>query len=125
MTKLTGFTPLVRQLIKERAGIEGDFVRCEKCQFWTQTGEIHHRRPRGAGGSKASDTNKPSNGVWLCRQCHLWVETRRETALEQGWLVPQGGTPSTTLLLRQGIPCLLDDFGGVHDLSVPFGEEPA
>jgi len=44
---VTGFPKKVRAIIEARAkGI------CERCQFTNVGLQIHHRRPRGMGGSK-------------------------------------------------------------------------
>lgn len=60
---------------------------------------IHHRRPRGVGGSKRPDTNSPANLLLLCPDCHRTVESRRGEALGVGWLVPQPGDPAATAVL--------------------------
>lgn len=59
---------------------------------------IHHRRPRGMGGSKNPAVNATTNGVVLCGSgttgCHGWVESHRDEARQQGWLVPQWRDPA-------------------------------
>jgi hypothetical protein len=55
--------------------------------------EIHHRRPRGMGGSRDPKTNSPANLILLCPDHHAWVESNRTEALEMGFLVPQGHDP--------------------------------
>ena len=54
---------------------------------------IHHRRPRAAGGSSRPDTNKPPNLLALCPRCHRDVESSREQALLDGFLLVQADDP--------------------------------
>jgi 5-methylcytosine-specific restriction endonuclease McrA len=97
--RATGPDRLTVEAILERAG-----YACERCSDrlgpvrgvdW----HVHHRRPRGAGGSKAADTNSPSNCVILCPDCHIAVESRRAEAQFDGWLVPQGAAPARVAVL--------------------------
>lgn len=64
------------------------------------------------GGSKAADTNRPSNILFLSPDSHIWAESHRAEALELGFLVPQGVDPATVPVhLLRGV-VLLDDQGG-------------
>lgn len=100
------------ELVYSRAG-----YACERCgtnesRFWS----IHHRRPRGMGGTKRSDTNTASNLILVCGSgttgCHGWIESNRAEALGLGLLVHQFisplGAPVTLTVGR----VLLDDDGG-------------
>jgi hypothetical protein len=78
------FSPEVRRLVRERAG-----GLCERCRRWAVE-EVHHRCPRGSGGSRAIWMGQPSNAAALCARCHRWVESHREDAVVAGWLVPRG-----------------------------------
>lgn len=60
---------------------------------------IHHRRPRGSGGTARPETNLPSNLLLLCPPCHEQIESRRGEALGAGWLVPQSGDPAEVAVL--------------------------
>lgn len=66
---------------------------------------LHHRRPRGMGGSHWSGINLPSNIMLLCGSgttgCHSIVETRRAAAVAAGWLVLSRTDPAT-------VPCLIE-----------------
>jgi len=64
----------------------GDCERCGRSVANTPA-DLHHRRPRGMGGTKAPDIHAAANLVLLCRDCHTWVETHRTEASEHGWLV--------------------------------------
>jgi 5-methylcytosine-specific restriction protein A len=104
---MTGFPPKVRQIVVERSG-----GYCEGCAY-QRAEQIHHRRPRGMGGSSAADTNTASNALALCYPCHAGFESRREAAEKFGWLVPQGISPASRPVLRRGVWVLLDDDGKV------------
>lgn len=74
---------------------------CERCTGWDGA-EIHHRRPRGAGGSKDQLTNIAANGVLLCPACHRFIERYRTKALREGWLVRQGQDPRDIPVFYRG-----------------------
>lgn len=62
---------------------------------------IHHRKPRGMGGSNSLDINIFPNLIVLCGTgttgCHGWVESHREQAYEEGLLIHSGiGNPILT-----------------------------
>ncbi len=104
---MTGFSKQVRDRILERS--QG---QCEICGLAAPE-QIHHRRPRGSGGSKAADTNRAANGLAICSSCHAIVESRREFALDRGWLVRQGYSPVNVPVVFHGSWALLTDDGGV------------
>lgn len=105
---MTGFPKDVRDIITARAA-----GACE-IGYFCRPAQIHHRRPRGAGGSKRADTNTASNGLALCQACHALVESHRTVALFYGWLVRQGNNPATVPMLRHHYEwVLLADDGTV------------
>jgi len=75
-----------------------DRESCRRCGRWADGGSIHHRRPRGMGGTSDPVVNLPANLVLLCGSgttgCHGWVEANRVQAREDGWLVPMGVDPA-------------------------------
>lgn len=79
---------------------------------------LHHRQPRGMGGSKAVYVNLPGNLLVLCGSgttgCHGWVEANRERALDTGLLVSRLSRvlPVQVPVLLSDVVYLLDDFGG-------------
>lgn len=88
---MTGPTPETRQACWVR-----DDGMCVACGIRLDVfSELHHRRPRGAGGTKRPETNLPSNLIWLCRECHVWVESHRKEARTFGYLVAQHETPAS------------------------------
>lgn len=99
--RATGPSADVVEAVYERAQYS-----CEICTgaVGDRRGEdhhLHHRRPRGAGGSRRLDTNLPSNLLLLCPPCHSDVESHRAEAQTMGWLVPQSGRPAEVAVLVQ------------------------
>ena len=78
----------VRELVYIRDG-----HRCARCSIsiLNDPGSIHHRKPRGMGGTKDARANDPRNLIRLCGTgttgCHGWVESRRADAYSKGWLI--------------------------------------
>ena len=64
---------------------------------------IHHRQPRGMGGTDDPAANSPANLLLLCGTgttgCHGLVETQRALAVEHGWLVPHSTDPASVPVL--------------------------
>lgn len=114
--KATGPAPDVVEQVYERAGYS-----CEVCteQVGDRRGvdhHIHHRRPRGAGGSRRADTNLPSNLLLLCPGCHQDIESHRGVAQSMGWLVVQGVDPaSVAVLVQRNRWVYLTADGGISD----------
>lgn len=104
--RYTGFPPEIKATIRSRAQ-----NLCEICGQHTSDCVAHHRRPRGMGGTNRADTNVVSNGLWLCGACHLRVESHRQLAYENGWLVRQSADPALIPVLRRGVFVLLQDDG--------------
>jgi 5-methylcytosine-specific restriction protein A len=98
----TGPTTAVRKGVVERAhGV------CERCgQAIRGDYSIHHRKPRGMGGTTDPAANSPSNLVLLCGSattpggCHTSVEKFRDAAVATGWIVPRSGNPATVPIKR-------------------------
>src|SRR5581483_9639978 len=104
----TGFPPLVRHMIRQRS--DG---WCELCGL-DRVQDTHHRRPRGAGGSRRESTNTASNALALCGSCHRLCESFRQVATKMGWLVPQSVEyPASVPVLYRGSWVVLDDLGGM------------
>jgi 5-methylcytosine-specific restriction endonuclease McrA len=103
----------VRQLVYRRAGDQ-----CESCGTSVRYGRprnLHHRRPRAMGGSRAREVHQPSNLLLLCPPCHVLVETHRTKARDAGLLVRQGADPRLVLVtLYDGQQHALDDEGGME-----------
>lgn len=91
-----GFPKEVREQIKTRSrGV------CELCCV-ERAVQIHHRRARGAGGTRDAGVNLASNGIHICLHCHNLaeglsvdhpqrgrVQVPREKRVAWGWQVPK------------------------------------
>lgn len=111
----TGPTPAERALVVDRAG-----WCCELCgrrlghhdTGFVAPHSIHHRQPRGLGGSSRPERNAAYNLLLLCGSatslggCHQLVESRRAHAEEQGWLVRHGTDPAE-------VPVYVTGYGAV------------
>ena len=93
--------------------------RCERCGTDSSLRySLHHRKPRGMGGSKDPAINNPSNLIFLCGSgtegCHGWVESNRSIAYTDGLLVHRVDDPAEIpVVLRYG-EVFLDEEGGVQ-----------
>ena len=100
---MTGFSKTVRHIVENRAN-----GFCERCGV-NAPNQIHHRRPRGMGGSQADDTNLAYNALAVCTTCHSEIESDRSDALRFGWLVRQGVNPREVAVFRRGQWVFLSD----------------
>lgn len=123
--KDTGPVKSVKDIVKDRATVD-DVQLCEVCG--TAPGNnIHHRQPRGMGGSPEPHINTPSNLMWVCGHgnafpgCHAVIENGRVYAKDVGWLVPRPGLPVEVRVLWRGVWVLFDDVGGMA--SAPDEDE--
>lgn len=93
----TGPSPATRSKVIERASI-----CCERCgkSLTGQPYSIHHRKPRGMGGTSDPGANSPANLLLLCGSattpdgCHTAVERFRASAIKTGFIVPRTADPS-------------------------------
>lgn len=118
-------TPRVRQIVLER-----DLFSCARCGLYIgpfTPYSLHHRRPRGAGGSRRPETNLPANLLVLCGHatspdgCHQYVERHREEAREAGYILTQQQTPAEVPVFTHRGWLLLDDEGAFTYCSRPEG----
>lgn len=74
------FSPAARAAVMEST--QG---RCAGCG--SKATEVHHRYPRGMGGTSRVSVGGPWNGIPACSGCHAWAESHRERARDLGWLL--------------------------------------
>jgi 5-methylcytosine-specific restriction protein A len=118
---VTGFSADVRQTILARS--EGYCeVMAPGCDL-TAT-DIHHRRPRGMGGTKRSESNLASNSLNCCRKCHLRCEAMRNWARENGFVIWQSDDPAKTPVFWRSrfsgsrkVFVLLNDAGNILEVG--------
>lgn len=111
------FTDDVRKQIKERSK-----ERCEVCGALALHPQIHHRRPRGMGGSKDPVTGSAANGIWIHATCHSKIESQRSWAFDHGYLVRQSEDPRYIPIKIAGAWYLLDDQGERKPWQGPVSE---
>lgn len=116
MKRPEGFSDEVRAIVAARSG-----GRCEVLGERTSDLQLHHRRPRQAGGSRRPDTNVASNALLLCLMCHTRIESYRSKAYDEGHLVRSGRSPIATPVLYRGEWRLLDDEGNTYRIPAPAG----
>src|SRR5664279_3381247 len=107
-----------RGLVRDR---DGCCIRCGNPGV-----DAHHRLPRGGGGAIRDPSRVVlSRLVWLCRECHCWVESRRTLALGLGLLVRHGVTPCSHVpVFRHGRWVLLTDDGLATPTDLPDAGDP-
>lgn len=75
-----------------------DNGRCVRCGAFGLT-NIHHRTPRGMGGTKDKASISLANLLTLCGHgtagCHGYIESHRAEAVENGYIVLRGTDPAT------------------------------
>lgn len=81
--------------------------------------QIHHRRPRGMGGTKQRESGNAANGLLLHPSCHERVERNRSAALAAGWLVPQHADPAEVPVRLWDGWALLSDDGSLTRVGEP------
>jgi len=118
MAKQTGAVGKTREAIFKRAYFECEFCGRENFSFGFS---IHHRKPRGMGGTKKKEINDATNLILLCGSgttgCHGWVESHRQQSYESGLLVKQSDDPSK-------IP-FIDRYGNKWQLYEDFSKKIA
>lgn len=85
---------------------------------------LHHRRPRGMGGSKRVDVHSLAMLVGTCghgsKGCHRYAEIHRTWAEARGLLLPKEGVADVAdparvpLVMPSGHRVLLDPFGPLY-----------
>lgn len=108
------FTESTRQQVEERAkGL------CEVCGSPVEVPQIHHRKPRGMGGTKNPASRSAANALYVHFRCHEWIERNRSEAYGMGYLVHQTEQSSDKPVLLPTGWFLLQDDGSLLPASEP------
>lgn len=115
--QLVGFSEDVKQIVSWRS-----HGMCE-LDFCGPAVQYHHRAPRGAGGTRLEWVNGAANGLHVSLACHARIESDREVAKDNGWLIPRNGlqVASEVPVLRRGRLVLLCDDGQILELPADLG----
>lgn len=91
---------------------------------------IHHRAPRGSGGTKRAWVNQPANLILLCGSgttgCHGNTESHRDRSIAEGFLLRANGRAiATDIPIRHEIHglVLLNDSGFVEPVIEAVARE--
>lgn len=73
-------------------------LRCEVCDGDLSAGmSVHHRKPRGMGGTRDEGINGLANLLAVCGSgttgCHGWIEVNRSESRARGLLVYRNDDP--------------------------------
>ena len=115
---MTQVTARTRVIVAGRSALV-----CELCGQ-ARAAQVHHRRPRGMGGTSLTAVHTAASLLHLCHRCHQGrVELHRAEALRMGWLLPPGADPTgeaVWLATPNGTGWwLLDDDGGSRFTTDP------
>lgn len=109
-----GFPESVKQIVTHRSAGMCELDFCGPAEV------IHHRRPRGSGGTSLDWVNRAANGFHVSSACHDQIEGRlpawsRRQSTSAGWLVSQNGArdAAESPVLYRGRWVLLADDGSV------------
>ena len=77
---------------------ERSLGRCERCGLPAPKGVLHHRQPRGMGGSTTAP-HAPANVVLLHDSEHRAIHAHPRESYRDGWLVRHGDDPAEVEVL--------------------------
>jgi hypothetical protein len=114
----TGPSEKTRRMVLDRSG-----GWCEVCgdplhngDRWIAAHSIHHRQPRGMGGTSDPAANAVMNLMLVCGTgttgCHGRIESHRTVSIDNGWLVPRPTDPATA-------PVVISLPAGIRLTGVP------
>lgn len=104
---------------------------CARCGV-TLSGlsSLHHRKPRGMGGTKDPRSDDPRNLIHLCGSgttgCHGHIESHRQQAYETGWLLRSLDQLDVAMLAVDGrLITLLEDGTRTDELTAETAKTAA
>ena len=106
------FDKATKDLADARAG-----HRCEVCGVGPIE-QHHHRMPRRMGGSRAPQVSSVANCCPACAPCHRRIESDREWAVSNGYLVVGSWLPTNTAMVVDGCRVFLTLDGRYEPVPV-------
>lgn len=92
-----------------RCAVGGGLIRGERGRDWS----LHHRLPRGMGGTKTSSAIDADYLLVVCGSgttgCHGWLESHRAEAYRLGYLLRHTTPPTdptTVPVIRRAVGCV-------------------
>lgn len=117
--KNTGPDRATRELVWER---DRGICQWSGAHLLPGTGDLQHRRARGAGGRDSNEPwiNSPANLVLVSRDSHRYIETHPGPARARGFRLDPGQHPAEeTIIDYTGQHVFLEDNGK----AVPYSAE--
>lgn len=109
MPRPTGFPRPVIELVTARSQ---NYCECMSTGCTLIAEHIHHRRPKGLGGTRRPESQWASNALHVCLRCHLKIHAMPTWSRTHGFLVRQADDPATVpLYWRFSQTLLLNDTG--------------
>lgn len=109
MPRPTGFPRPVIELVTARSQ---NYCECMSTGCTLIAEHIHHRRPKGLGGTRRPESQWASNALHVCLRCHLKIHAMPTWSRTHGFLVRQSDEPATVpLYWRFSQTVLLTDTG--------------
>lgn len=68
------------------------------------------------GGTNRKETGKASNGLYVHLKCHSNIESNRNDAVRNGWLVSQSDEPAAIPVVLYYGTVILNDDGSVDEM---------
>lgn len=126
--RATGPRAVERLVIISRAG--GSCEVCGQPVALIDDGEVtpisafsvHHRQPRGMGGSSVEEINTAPNLLLVCGSgttgCHGLIESQRALSYANGWLVQRPTNPADVpVLIFAGVRVYLTNDGRYQEVD--------
>lgn len=101
-----------RKVVMDRDGHS-----CVRCGH--RASQVHHRIPRGMGGTRNPNAHELSRLISVCDDCHLWIESNRSEAEGLGYLVRFGTPPAYAPILWRTRWVHLGSDGAVYAVPTP------
>jgi hypothetical protein len=123
-------TPMAKHKLKvdeetRTAVFERAYYRCERCHGGPDVfgWSVHHRVPRGMGGSKNPMLHQMANLILLCGSgvsgCHGWVESYRDQARNDGFLLQRvNSAEEIPFIDNEKNAWLIDNEGGKKKFDI-------